>query len=67
MNPSERPRWRKSSHSGGDHGNCVELATLRAGRIGMRDSKDPDGGVLTFTRADVAALLAHLKESYFRA
>ncbi|SEF86547.1 protein of unknown function [Thermomonospora echinospora] len=28
MNNAPTLRWRKSSHSGGDHGNCVELAAL---------------------------------------
>lgn len=36
-------RWRKSSYSGGEGGNCVELrSTLDA----VRDSKRPDGPVL---------------------
>ena len=35
-------RWRKSSYSSGQNGNCVELAYLGA----MRDSKNPDGPVL---------------------
>ncbi len=38
-----RPAWRKSSHSGGDNGNCVEVYSLDA----VRDSKNPDGPVLT--------------------
>lgn len=36
-------RWVKSSYSVND-GNCVELAGLADGRVGVRDSKDPDGG-----------------------
>lgn len=32
-------RWRKSSYSSGQNGNCVELAYLGA----MRDSKNPAG------------------------
>ena len=36
--------WRKSSFSGGDNGNCVELAhTLDQ----VRDSKSPSGAVLS--------------------
>jgi Domain of unknown function (DUF397) len=50
-----RPTWRKSSRSGGDNGDCVELAgTLDA----LRDSKNPDGPVL---RADLGALLDAVK------
>ncbi len=37
--------WRKSSRSN-TNGNCVEVAPLDT-VIGVRDSKDPHGGVLT--------------------
>jgi len=47
--------WIKASASGGSGGNCIELAELPDGRIGLRDSKNPDGPYLTFTRAEVAA------------
>ncbi|GIG90967.1 DUF397 domain-containing protein [Plantactinospora endophytica] len=39
--------WRKSSRSG--QGDCVEVAGDLGGVIGVRDSKEPDGPVLTFT------------------
>jgi len=39
--------WRKSTRSQGG-ANCVEFATARD-LVGLRDSKDPDGPVLTFT------------------
>jgi hypothetical protein len=42
--------WRKSSRSGENGGNCVELADA-AGAVAVRDSKDPDGPVLLVTRA----------------
>lgn len=35
-------RWRKSSYSSGQGGNCVELASVGA----VRDSKNPTGPVL---------------------
>lgn len=42
--------WRKSSHSGGQGGNCVEVAP--AGRIvGIRDSKRPGAGTVTIRPA----------------
>jgi Domain of unknown function (DUF397) len=43
-----RATWRKSSHSGGS-GNCVEVAALMPGAVGVRDSKDPGGQALVFT------------------
>lgn len=45
--------WRKSSHSGGGGSggqDCVEVARIGGG-IGVRDSKDPDGGRLHLTAA----------------
>lgn len=42
--------WRKSSHSGSEGGQCVEIATHPAA-IHIRDSKDPDGPVLTVAPA----------------
>ncbi|MBM0236311.1 DUF397 domain-containing protein [Micromonospora sp. ATA32] len=39
--------WRKSSRSN-NGGNCVEVADNLPGIVGLRDSKDPTGAVLTF-------------------
>jgi hypothetical protein len=56
-------QWRKSSYSG-YNGNCVEVADLAAGRIGVRDSKAGAGSpVLEFARADWAVFLASVKDS----
>ena len=52
-------RWRKSTHSGPDEGECIEVADL-SGHIGIRDSKNPAAGHLTLTRQHFASLLAHL-------
>ena len=40
--------WVKSSLSF-SNGNCVEVASLPGGQIGVRSSRDPGGPVLTFT------------------
>ncbi|MFF0468312.1 DUF397 domain-containing protein [Micromonospora zamorensis] len=40
--------WRKSTRSGDNGGNCVEIATNLPGVVAVRDSKDPDGPALTF-------------------
>jgi hypothetical protein len=57
-----RPAWRKSSHSSSQGDNCVELADLGA-VVGVRDSKDPDGGHLIVSRGALRALLADLKRN----
>ena len=44
--------WRKSSRSGPTGGNCVEIAALAGGDVAMRNSRDPDGPALIFTRAE---------------
>ncbi|MFF8843893.1 DUF397 domain-containing protein [Streptomyces sp. NPDC015127] len=49
--------WRKSSYSGDTGGECVEVADL-APHIAVRDSKNPDGPVLTLTPAAFAAFVA---------
>ncbi|MFC5748381.1 DUF397 domain-containing protein [Actinomadura rugatobispora] len=43
-------KWRKSSYTGSNGGNCVEVAGL-PGVVAVRDSKDPDGPVLLVSRA----------------
>lgn len=49
--------WRKASRSGGEGGNCVELAQVD--NIGaVRDSKSPAGGIL---RVDIGDLLDAVK------
>ncbi|WP_026411788.1 DUF397 domain-containing protein [Actinomadura oligospora] len=40
--------WRKSSHSNGSGGACVEVACVPT-VIAVRDSKNPSGGNLAFT------------------
>ncbi|SNT13517.1 protein of unknown function [Actinomadura meyerae] len=52
--------WRKSSHSGGNSGMCVEVAKGGA-VIGVRDSKDPGAGHLAMDRAAFAGLVARAK------
>ncbi|MEU6746584.1 DUF397 domain-containing protein [Spirillospora sp. NPDC046719] len=55
-------QWHKSSYSNGTHegSNCVEVAAL-VGGVGVRDSKDSDGGHLTVDHASFAALLVWAK------
>jgi len=54
--------WRKSTYSGANGGNCIEVADL-PGTVAVRDSKDPDGPALLFTAAEWAAFTARVKAS----
>ena len=56
---SRQPVWRKSTRSPANGGtNCVEEARLPDGRVGVRDSKDPSGGMLVFDRSASATWIA---------
>ncbi|MGY3515478.1 DUF397 domain-containing protein [Micromonospora sp. PTRAS2] len=44
-------QWRKSTRSGGNGGNCVEVADNLPGVVLVRDTKDRDGGTLSFSPA----------------
>jgi hypothetical protein len=57
--------WRKSSRSGGNGGQCVEVAELPDGGAAVRDSKDRDGAVLLFTKAEWAAFIGGAKDGEF--
>lgn len=54
-------RWRKSSRSSANGGDCVEVADNLGDVVGVRDSKDPQGPVLVFDRAVWASFVASLK------
>ena len=49
-------RWKKSSYSS-PNGNCVELAPLPDGTVAMRNSRDPQGVALVFTRPEFEAFV----------
>lgn len=51
-----RAAWRKSSRSGDNGGQCVEVADLGA-TIAVRDSKDPDGPAILVDRAQWRAFV----------
>lgn len=60
-----RSVWRKSSFSNGTGGNCVEVADLDHGHRAVRDSKNPHGPVLRFTRQEWAAFTAGVRDGEF--
>ncbi|MEE1776494.1 DUF397 domain-containing protein [Streptomyces sp. NPDC019826] len=53
--------WRKSSYSGGDGGNCLEVATGNPGIVPVRDSKVTGGPALVFRTAAWSAFVTDLK------
>ncbi|WP_433439904.1 DUF397 domain-containing protein [Nonomuraea sp. CA-141351] len=57
--------WRKSTRSGPDGGNCVEVAELSSGRRGVRDSKNPTGPALIFTSDEWNAFIGGVKAGEF--
>jgi len=59
-----RGPWRKSSYSN-PSGNCVELAESASGLIAMRNSREPDGGVILYTRPEMDAFIRGAKSGEF--
>jgi hypothetical protein len=57
--------WRKSSYSGSNGGNCVEVADNVPGVVAVRDSKDPGGPVLAFRPDEWRAFTAAIKAGEF--
>lgn len=61
MDDLSNATWRKSSYSGGNGGNCVEVAVLPDSSRAVRDSKDPDGGALVFGTGEWMAFIERMK------
>jgi uncharacterized protein DUF397 len=53
-------QWRKSSYSGGNSGQCVEVA-FTGEAVGIRDSKDPHGPRLVVAASVFHSLVMQLK------
>ncbi|GAA1643973.1 hypothetical protein GCM10009733_046350 [Nonomuraea maheshkhaliensis] len=63
MNDSTSPvfnNWHMSSYCG-TNGECVEVAATN-GRVAIRDSKNPDMGMLVMPEADFENLLSRIKK-----
>ncbi|MFJ5679456.1 DUF397 domain-containing protein [Streptomyces sp. NPDC093097] len=54
-------RWRKSSYSNPNGGNCVEISEDFPGIVPVRDSKNPDGPALVVPTAPWMAFVQTLK------
>jgi hypothetical protein len=53
--------WRSECNAG----HCIEVANLSDHGIGMRDSKRPEGPILTFDRPEFAAFVDAVKRGAF--
>jgi hypothetical protein len=61
----QRAKWRTSSFSSDQGGECVEVADLPAGGRAVRDSKDPHGPALMFTATEWAAFTTGVRDGEF--
>lgn len=57
--------WRKSSRSGSNGGDCVEVAGNLAGVVALRDSTVPHGPVLAVSPAEFRAFLHATRHGRF--
>jgi hypothetical protein len=64
-----RATWQKSSYSGSNEGQCLEVADLRQtlSSIAVRDSKNPTGPALLFPPAVFSAFIADAVQGRFNA
>lgn len=62
--PAEESSWIKSSLSF-SNSNCVEVANLAGGEIGVRDSKDAEGPILRFTPGEWEAFIGGVHNGEF--
>ncbi|AVH25676.1 DUF397 domain-containing protein [Nocardia cyriacigeorgica] len=57
-------RWFKSSYSSAGH-DCVEVAHLARGMVGVRDSKNPTGPAIVFSPSEWDAFLSGARAGEF--
>lgn len=62
--PSSGSSWIKSSLSYAN-GNCVEVASLSGGEIGVRNSRESGGPVLRFTPDEWHAFIGGVRNGEF--
>ncbi len=56
--------WVKSGRSNAS-GNCVELAQMPDGDVALRNSRDPEGPALLFTRDEIIAFVHGVRAGDF--
>ncbi|MFD1539006.1 DUF397 domain-containing protein [Nonomuraea guangzhouensis] len=57
--------WRKAKASGANNGNCLEVAPLSGGRVGVRDTEAPDQAPYVVRGAVWAAFIDGAKKGEF--
>jgi Domain of unknown function (DUF397) len=57
--------FRKSSYSGSNGGNCVEVAVNVPGVVAIRDSKNPDGPALVLDPVPFEGFTACIRAGEF--
>jgi len=57
--------WKKSSRSTPQGGNCVEVRRAEDESIQVRDSKNPNGSILSFSPAEWDAFIDDTKAGGF--
>jgi hypothetical protein len=56
--------WRRPAGIDEDE-DCIETAALPDGTVGVRNSADPDAGMVVFTRAEIDAFVKGVKAGEF--
>jgi len=65
MDRLDGAQWRKSTYTGSNGGNCVEVAGNLPGIVAVRDSKDPHGPKLVFSPDEWRAFTAGVRSGEF--
>jgi Domain of unknown function (DUF397) len=60
-----RALWYKSTFSNGSGGACVEVASNLPDTVAVRDSKDPNGPKLAFTKQAWSVFVQGIKGTEF--
>ncbi|MGP4049413.1 DUF397 domain-containing protein [Streptomyces sp. 2A115] len=55
--------WRKSSYSGGNEGDCLEVLDDQPHGLPVRDSKAPQGPALVFGRSAWSSFVSAVREA----
>jgi hypothetical protein len=58
-------KWRKSTRSTSNGGDCVEVADNHPGTVYVRDSKDQSGPMLSFDAPAFRAFIEDIKAGRF--